>query len=394
MMPRSAAVLMVEALVVSVIGCASHGAHTPEWAAGKRLQSAIDAAEPSAVVSVAPGKYAAPLRITKPLTLRGDSRDHCIIEVQANEPAIYVSGRAKAVLENLTVRWAIASRRAKPKMPAAIGVEDADADVRMCRIAPIRAHQTPPCALLAKGASSVRVQSSECEGFEFTVMFVDGAGGEVSDSVFRNAGHCAITLHRRSKVKITRNIVTGSRYHGVRSSGGFLELTDNILAGNRRSGAYLGNKNAHGTIRNNLFVGNCEGISSFYRSDVAIERNLFVRSKYAGVGTWDSCPLVIRRNSFVANGSAIKRYVGKCKLSPLPVKLEGNHYWQNAKDTVECEKSDTARAGDPLFAAADKNDFALQAGSPLLDEGGRPLAGLADAEAIRVLAEKWEQAPR
>ncbi|MCK4775067.1 MAG: hypothetical protein KAT30_09785, partial [Candidatus Krumholzibacteria bacterium] len=44
------------------------------------IQRLIDEARPGDVVEVPPGKYAGPLRITKPLTLRGESAEKCVIE--------------------------------------------------------------------------------------------------------------------------------------------------------------------------------------------------------------------------------------------------------------------------------------------------------------------------
>jgi len=376
------------ALVLSLVG---RVALAGDSAAGQRLQSAIDRAQPPAVVTVAPGRYADPLHVTKPLTLRGEDRSRCVLEVEANEPAIYLHNAGKVVIENLTVRYAPKSLKDRPKLPIAIAVEGTEAVVRNCHLEPIRDPTKTPCALLAKGRSTVRFESGRCDGFNFTITFVDGAGGEVLDSSFHNAGHCAITLHRGSRVSIAGNLITGSRYHGVRSSGGWLDLRHNLLADHRVSGAYLGNKNARGTIRNNLFIGNGSGIASYYRSKVTVEHNVFLESKHAGIGTWDSCPLTIRGNSFVSNRSAITRYVGKSKLSPVPLTLEGNHYWQNQKDTVECDKSETALTGDPLFEDQAKGHFAPTPGSPLLDEGAQPAAGLVDAEPIHVLWERRQE---
>lgn len=387
---RQSTMLLPAATFVCIEGCAMFAPPGPAVAAGQRLQAAIDRAEASAVVQVAPGQYSAPLTIAKPLTLRGSDRSKCIIELRSNEPAVHLRKARNIVIENLTVRYAIRSRKAGPKVPAGILVEDAEAIVRNCRIEALADPKKAPTAVFVKGRSNLRFEGGKCEGFNYTVVFAEGTTGEVADSEFHNAGHCGITLHRDARVKIARNAITGSAYHGVRSTGGYIELVNNVLASNRRSGAYLGNKNAHGTMRNNLFIGNAEGIASFYRSDVTVAHNLFIGAKYSGVGAWDSCPLAIRRNSFVDNTAAISRYVGKTRLSPVPLALAGNHYHGNGKDTVECEKSSNAKTGAPQFVDADHGNFALKPGSPLLGVDGKPVAGLADAEAIRaVWARVW-----
>ena len=389
---RPRAMLAAVGVSTCLTGCAGLAAPSPEALAGKRLQSAIDSAQASAVISVAPGTYSTPLRITKPLVLRGEDASRCVFDVKANEPAVHVWNAGRVSLEDLTVRWSLASTRSRPSMPAAVAVENTEATLTNCRIQAMGSGKRAPQALAATGRSTVRFASGQCDGFEFTVMFVDQTEGEIVDSVFRNAGHCAITLHRGSRATISRNVICGSGYHGVRSSGGHLDLTDNLLADNRVSGAYLGNKNAHGIVRNNAFVGNGQGIASYYRSDVTIEHNLFVGSKYAGIGTWDSCPLTIRRNSFVQNGSGVTRYVGKTKLSPARLVLDSNHYWQNEKDTVECEKSATAITGDPAFVSQKEGDFTSSPSSALLDDEGRSQAGLVQAEPIRELWQRWKHA--
>jgi len=341
---------------------------------------------------VASGTYSTPLRIANPLVLRGEDASRCVFDVKANEPAIHICNAGKVSLENLTIRWSLASTRSRPDLPVAVAVENTEATLTNCRIQAMGTGKRAPQALAATGRSALRFASGQCDGFEFTAMFVDQARGEIVDSVFRNAGHCAITLHRGSRATISRSVICGSGYHGVRSSGGHLDLRDNLLADNRVSGAYLGNRNAHGIVRNNAFVGNGQGIASYYRSDVTIEHNLFVGSKYAGIGTWDSCPLTIRRNSFVQNGSGVTRYVGKTKMSPARLVLDSNHYWQNTEDTVECEKSATALGGDPLFVSQKEGDFTPSSNSTLLDDEGRSQAGLVQTEPIRELWQRWKHA--
>src|SRR5687768_4727883 len=53
-----------------------------------KLQELIDKAKPGGEVIVPKGEFSDPLRIDKPLKLRGEARDASVIDVTADEPAI------------------------------------------------------------------------------------------------------------------------------------------------------------------------------------------------------------------------------------------------------------------------------------------------------------------
>src|SRR5688572_16032067 len=74
------------------------------------LQQLIDQAPAGGEVKVPRGTSGEPITISKPLTLRGEDRDACIIEVVSDKPAIQLAHpQGEAVLENLTVRWKLAT---------------------------------------------------------------------------------------------------------------------------------------------------------------------------------------------------------------------------------------------------------------------------------------------
>ena len=84
----------------------------------------------------------------------------------------------------------------------------------------------------------------------------------ISDCLILNPGHCGITVYSGSTIDVARNIITGSRYHGVRSTGGTLNMHDNLIIRNKNRGIYLGNKSASGHVSNNVILGNGTGISA------------------------------------------------------------------------------------------------------------------------------------
>ena len=121
----------------------------------------------------------------------------------------------------------------------------------------------------------------------------------------RDSLHCGITAGPESTVDVVRTIVTGSRYHAVRCTGGELNVRDSILVANKNRGVYLGNKSAAGTIANNVIRDNGTGISGFAESDVKIHNNLIAGNEFAGVDMRDTCRLDVARNLLAGNGRAV-----------------------------------------------------------------------------------------
>jgi len=89
------------------------------------LQQLIDSKPAGQVVIIPNGVYTEPITIAKPLTLKGESRNDCIFEVTANEPAIFVDIKGKGVvrIEAVTVKWQLATSD-KCEYPFAVSVKD------------------------------------------------------------------------------------------------------------------------------------------------------------------------------------------------------------------------------------------------------------------------------
>jgi beta-lactamase regulating signal transducer with metallopeptidase domain/nitrous oxidase accessory protein NosD len=307
------------------------------------LQARVDAAEPGSIIDVPPGTHAGPLLIAKPLTLRGLDPESTVIELLADEPAILIRDTQGVALENLTVRWSNKLTDARIENPAAIAVRDADAVIRNCRLLPIDRPMQTPNGLLVTGRANVTFTGGRAEGFAYALLYTGGAGGTVNDSILKDADHSEVTLHEHSEVRIERNILGGCNYHAVRNTGGAMEMTDNIVYGCKRAGAYLGNKDAHGRIENNLFIENDGGIWGYYGSDVTIERNLFLENKDVAVSFWVSCALVVRDNIFMRSPHGVIRYQAGTPGSTL----DGNLYWNLETDTKDIERESNALAVDP-----------------------------------------------
>ncbi|MBN2270025.1 MAG: right-handed parallel beta-helix repeat-containing protein [Sedimentisphaerales bacterium] len=351
--------------------------------AGKSpLQRLIDAAQPGQTVTIPKGVQTEPIVIDKPIVLKGESRTNCVFEVTADCPAIFVDTKGKGIvtIEAVTIKWQLATSD-RSEYPFAVAVKDAKTQVRNCCFLPLGDFKRCPVAIRSLGFSELAIDTCRFEGYEYTVCFGEGTKGEIRDSLVINSGHQGISLYSGATANITRNVVTGSKYHGVRSTGGTVNMNDNLIINNANRGVYLGNKSAAGVIANNVIIGNATGISGFARSQVKIENNIIADSTYAAVGMRDSCSLTIRDNILAGNqrGCIVFEEGGKGANS-----LSRNLFWQNEADTENLDKPTDAIDADPCFADAKAGDFSLKPGPALQSK-----QGLADPKPFTALWQRW-----
>ena len=121
---------------------------------------------------------------------------------------------------------------------------------------------------MATGRTDVQFLQGRSRGFAYALIWQDGATGKVLDSDLRGAGHSVVTVHPESQVEVARNLLSDCGYHAVRVTGGTVDMHDNIVLGCARAGVYLGNRDAHGDIHQNLFSGNLGEIWGYYGSNV------------------------------------------------------------------------------------------------------------------------------
>ncbi|MCP4453838.1 MAG: hypothetical protein GY809_20445, partial [Planctomycetes bacterium] len=239
-------------------------------AGGNVVQELIDKAKPGETVIVPNGTYTDPIRINKPLTLQGESRDGCLFEVKANHAAIHVDSvtGGPVRIERMTVAWQMMSLpRRTDRSPFAIWIVNSRAVVQDCRVRPITPGTSlAPVALRADGAQPVTVQNCRFDGFEYTVCFGKASQGRVTDCLVLDGGHQGITGYDDSRLAVERTLVSGFEYHGIRCTGGTLTVTDCLIADVQRCGIYLGNKNSQGRISNCVFLRDSSGVAGYYLS--------------------------------------------------------------------------------------------------------------------------------
>lgn len=350
------------------------------------LQHLIDEAAPRATVTVPKGTYVTPIEISKPLVLRGASADGCIIEVTADGPAVAIDlkGQGSVTVENLTVKWQRATSE-RAERPYALWAKDSDVTIRNCRFVPLGNNQRCPVAARFDGFCNATLDDCRFTGFEYTVCYGPGSEGVVRDCLVVNPGHQGVTGYENSTLRVERTIVIGSGYHGLRCTGGTLHARDNILADNRVSGIYLGNKDGRGTVIGNLMLRNATAVAGYYRAEFSIENNVISDSAAAGVGMWSTCRLNVRRNVFEGNAAALVVYPKGTQDTNI---IGRNLFWQNGANAKDCTLAADSILADPQFADPNAGDFSTA--GPAREQK----QGLTDPPAIRQLWPRYEQAQR
>jgi len=332
--------------------------------ATKNLQSLIDAAKPGDTVTVPKGLYTEPVEINKSLTIKGESRNECIFEVTANKPAIFVDtkGKGQIVVQDLTIKWQLATSDKGIERPFALGVKDTQAEIKNCSFIPLGNFQRSPVAVRADGLTQLNISKCRFEGFEYVICYGEGTKGKTSDCLIMNCGHQGIINYTGSTLTVERNVITGSKFHAVRCTGGTLYVKDNLLINNDNRGIYLGNRSGSGTITNNLIIGNGTGIGCFARSKYEIKNNIIADSSYAGIGMEKSCLLTIQDNIFVHNERGWIMFDRGEKGANT---CDRNTFWQNKADAENFEKSANSINANPDFVDPNNGDFSLRPGPAL-----------------------------
>ena len=345
------------------------------------LQQPIAAAKPGSSVTVSPGVHRGAIAINKPVILKGETPEQCVLELTADRPAVLISTRDPVTIDSVTIKWQLATSKRRDGPACALAVRDGNVTIRNCRFVALGNIKRCPSAVQCLGFSNVTIENCRFEGFEFTIGYSEGSEGSIRDCLILNPGHCGATVYSGSKLEVARSIITGSGYHGLRCTGGTLLAHDNLIIRNTNRGIYLGNKSARGRISNNVILSNGTGISAFARSDVAIENNVILDSSFAGLDARDSCPLTIRNNILQGNtrGFALFEEVGKNQVT-----LGQNTFWRNETDTENVERPANSILVDPRFEAPDDGRFAPQA-----DELKTSKQGLSDPSIFHALWEKW-----
>ncbi|MHC5077324.1 MAG: right-handed parallel beta-helix repeat-containing protein [Planctomycetota bacterium] len=356
---------------------------TPVTAETKNLQELISEARAGDTVIIPAGTYNKPIHILKSLTLKGASRADCIFEVTANKPAISIEsrGQGRVTIQDLTIKWQLATSE-KTQYPYAVSVIDTKAEIKNCAFYPLGNFKRSPVAVNALGFSNLTISGCQFEGFEYVISYREGTEGKVEACLIRDCGHQGVMSYAGSTLRIERNVITGSQYHAVRTTGGTIFVKDNLIISNANRGIYLGNKSGKGTISNNVIMKNGTGIDGFAGSNLKIENNVIGNNSYAGIGMRNTTTLSIRNNILMNNqrGLVLFEPDGTSKN-----KVDKNTYCNNENDTENVTKAPDSIDTDPAFANFENGDFSLKDG-PVKQQKH----GLTNPEILKQLWNQWK----
>jgi beta-lactamase regulating signal transducer with metallopeptidase domain len=329
--------------------------------AAKSLQSSIDSASPGDTVIVPKGFYTEPIDINKSLILKGESRAECVLEITADRPAIFIDteGKGKVTVQDLTIKWQLATSDKGIERPFALGVKDTKAEIKDCAFLPLGNFQRSPVAVRADGFSDLNISRSRFEGFEYVICYGQGTKGKTTDCLIMDCGHQGIINYSGATLHVERNVITGSKYHAVRCTGGTLHVKDNLLINNANRGIYLGNKSGSGTIVNNLIINNAVGIGAFASAKYEISNNVIADSSYSGIGMYKSCFLKIRDNIFADNERGWVMFDRGTRGGNTTYR---NTFWKNKVDDENFKKTGNSINADPSFMDPKNGDFSLKPG--------------------------------
>lgn len=353
-----------------------------EQAVQSELQSSIKGAKSGAVVTLPPGTHEGPVKFDRPLTLKGEDPETCIIELTADVPAVSITSKGPVTIDSVTIKWQLATSERRKGPGGALAIKDTTATIRNCRFIALGGIKQCPSAIDCLGFSNVRIENCRFEGFEFTITCTGGAESVITNSLILNPGHCGATVYSGSKMEVARTIVTGSGYHAIRNTGGTLLAHDNLIINNKNRGFYLGNKSGGGRINNNVILGNGSGVSGFAASDQTIENNIMLGNDYCGLDARDTCRLIVRNNIFQDNtrGIALHEQTGRNHVD-----FGRNTFWQNDTNAENIDLPAGSIVAAPGFVDPDNGDFTAQA-EELKDNN----QGLTDPAVFTVLWEKWK----
>ena len=344
------------------------------------LQETIDAAEAGATVEIPEGTYTEPIRITKSLALKGNL---CIFNVTANEPAIFIDiqGKGHVSLEGFNIKWQLASSDTC-EYPFAVAVKDSTVEISNCTFRSLGNPQRSPVAIRSLGFSNMTLSDCDFSGFDYVVCYGEGTKGTLQDCFIRNCGHQGVILYSGAEVSVIRNIITGSKFHAVRTTGGTLKMADNLIINNKNRGVYLGNKSGKGMIENNLLISNGTGIDGISACQFGIQNNVILKSEYAAISAIPQARLMIAGNVLMDNVRGIIIQKKEGQADPVQSKIAKNVMWSNKTDIENWESPEAIRQKPEFVNAADGN-------FTLTDDAFKNM-GLKDPKPLFLLWQKYK----
>ncbi|MCK4998827.1 MAG: right-handed parallel beta-helix repeat-containing protein, partial [Anaerohalosphaera sp.] len=200
-----------------------------------------------------------------------------------------------------------------------------------------------------------------------------------------DCGHQGVISYSGAKINLTGNIITGSKYHAVRNTGGTLSMKNNLIINNANRGIYLGNKTGQGKIYSNIIIGNGTGIGCFAGSKYDILYNIIMNNSYSGISMEKSCRLGMKGNILAGNERGLVMFDRGEQGSN---DVRANTFWNNKTNAENITLPGTTITEEPQFRDAPNGDFSLTEGTVKEKQQGLTNA---DAKELWTLWVKWQK---
>ena len=320
------------------------------------IQELVDASQEGGTIYIPAGKYEGTVVLDKKIKLKGADRETCILEATSDQPLIHVPKKQVVEIDSLTLKsQRETSERADPPN-CAIMAKDSTVIIRDCAVIAPADSKRCPLGVFVQGFAEVQILNSDFSGYAYPIFYGEGTEGLVKDCTVRNPGDCGFMSHADSEVTIEGNLFTGSRKHGVRSTGGTIHVRNNLIMKNRNRGIYLGNKTTHGEISNNAIVGNGSGISAFASADVEIENNVILGNGFSGIDTRTYGRITVKNNIIADNE---KTGFAVFEEGSTKFRVGKNTFYGNGEPSTDFDLPSSTLKEDPQFINPDKGDFSV-----------------------------------
>lgn len=285
----------------------------PRGCSFRRIQDAISAAAPGAIIKIGPGTYYENIEITKSLTLQGVSASASeragIKFEKANLPVIRIAGNSetRVLVKNLTIN----------------GMEETVCSSSECWV-----------MLEINGQAQVFLEGIEISSKWSVGLSVEGeANVNITNSLFSGSESRGIEVTDRAKVTLNSVRVSGHGQYGLFVSGrAFLTLMNSEVYDNKNtSGVYGYGVIATGESRlslvNSQVFGNKQGVQVSLKAQLMLMNSQISNNQSVGVDVGNEAQVEIQSTVIERNGSHGIATVGAVRVTIIDSTIRDNAGW-------------------------------------------------------------------
>ena len=319
------------------------------------------------------------LTIEGELTIRGESRDKCILIRSKDGSLLRALNDAKATFDSLTLKSQIMN-----KQGCGIWIENSSATVTNCAFIALGDNDRSPYAVGVRGYSVARFIDCYFKGYGGAFGILDKAEVEIKNCVIQDSG-MGINIDRETKKLTVENCIITDTRSPMRGFGSTVNMRNNLLINNQFGLSLIIER---GEVKNNALINCGEGIDvgTFTpepKKQVWISNNLVIGTPRKTLFAQGRLAAISIKENIVCNENGISEKHGDYNSFP-----SGNTYWGGAHSFSSNLLARTSiTVSDPQFKDPGNGDFSPR--NPQVAETGH---GLSDPAIIQALWKKYREA--